>query len=258
MLQDAHIHLQDVKEYKYKNSILSGLPSEKVGRFFCNATSPDDWQIVRDLALNNDNVVPFFGVHPWFIEKIKPGWDTELTKFIQDPNSGIGEIGLDRLKKEIDFEKAKTVFDRQLEIAALFKKPVTIHCIDAWGEMVETLKRYDQKDLTFMAHAFNSSEEVVKELLKLNGYISFPLKYLEGRSQGLLEVFRIFPNERLLLETDFPYFSNSSAISEEYFRIISRLYKTAAEIKKINEEQFRKIIWENGTIFLHRTIAGKS
>jgi TatD DNase family protein len=125
MLQDAHIHLTDGGEEAEK--ILSDAAGLGVGRFFCNSACPSDWPKVRRLSELHDGVIPFFGVHPWYAEKVPEGWEEELLKYLAEDRARIGEIGLDAAKKDISFAKQREVFARQLEIAMELKKPFAIH-----------------------------------------------------------------------------------------------------------------------------------
>ncbi|MFA6079789.1 MAG: TatD family hydrolase, partial [Candidatus Omnitrophota bacterium] len=170
MLQDAHIHLHD--SGVEAGHILAGARSQGVGRFFCNSASPRDWPEVKALAGAHKNVIPFFGIHPWHAGEAVEGWDVELIKHLTIPGACIGEIGLDAAKKNIEFEIQREVFARQLDIAAEFKKPFAVHCVQSWDILLKEIGARRKNMPAFMVHWFSGSPEIAAELIKMGGYIS--------------------------------------------------------------------------------------
>lgn len=256
MLQDAHAHLQAVTDKDGLTKTLSGLSQNSVGRIFCNATSPGDWDAVRAFAGRYTEVVPFYGVHPWFAGNLEAGWEKRLATYLEKGPSGIGEIGLDRAKeKETGLDVQLEVFEKQISIAFVLKKPFVLHCVDAWGAVTGPLKSRGAGKLPFIVHSFSGSKEVMSELIGLGAYLSFSLKLVEKRYKKIHEAFMAAPLERLLLETDFPYapgsVSKMPAKPGDYFDCVKRVYGIAAELKGIGGEELERRVWENGTVFVH-------
>lgn len=255
MLQDVHAHLQNVPDKGGIEAVLSGLARNNIGRIFCNATSPDDWDEVSAIAGKHKEVTPFYGVHPWFAAGLKAGWDKELLRRLESGPCGIGEIGLDRAKEDVDIGTQKEIFGRQLEIAFGMGKPFTAHCVDAWGIFVDMLKKAGAGELPFIVHSFSGSVETLTELLKLGAYASFSLKLVEKRYKKISEAFAATPLDRMLLETDFPYTPGSQpkgqALSGDYFGCAARVYEIVSKLKGVPKEKLEKAVWENGTVFVH-------
>ncbi len=251
MFQDAHIHLQDIKDKEAARSLLDGAAAVGVGRFFCNATSPDDWQTVKEMADSDERIVPFFGVHPWNAEKIEEGWEERLRGFCSGAEAGVGEIGLDKIHNGAFFEEQAGIFMRQLDLACSLRKPFAVHCVRAWDVLIETLRSRDLKGIHFMIHAFSGTEEDMRALAALGAYFSF--RILRNVSEQKRRIFTLVPVDRLLLETDFPYLATGeeSPGQERYFSYLRELYATAAEIRGMDPERLQEVIWNNGTVFLH-------
>jgi len=255
MLQDAHIHLQDARPEAAR--ILRDSPARGVGRFFCNGSSPSDWDGVKAFAGSYGSVVPFYGVHPWYADEAGSGWEEDLRARLASGNSCIGEIGLDRARKSVDFGKQLGIFGRQLDIAFETAKPFAVHCVQAWETLLGELSSRDNRRCPpFIVHWFSGSPEVAAELTRLGAYISFSPRLLDEGAEKHRGSFVKVPLERILLETDYPYTPGAgkgeAAPPEEYFRTLEALYAAAANLRGISGEEFTKKVWDNGTVFVHR------
>jgi TatD DNase family protein len=169
-----------------------------------NATSEADWAAVEALSMGYpDFITPAFGIHPWKAHTATDGWLERLACLLEKhPQSSIGECGLDQWLAEPPLEIQRPVFMAQLEIARAMRRPVTIHCLKAWGALVDVLAECPPP--RFLMHSYSGSIETARRLLPLGAYFSFSGHFLHPRKAAVLEVFRRLPRERLLLETDAP------------------------------------------------------
>lgn len=259
MLIDAHIHLQAIQDLKTRTTLLDQIAKVHVEKLICNGIQPEDWSGVDEIAQGNERVLPFFGVHPWYADKVVSGWDAVLEHFLKKTEAGIGEVGLDKLRTEIDWRKQIEVFQRQLQIAKELSKPLAIHCVRAWGDLLLLLKQHLSSGMRFMTHSYRGSLEVMRELLDLGAYISFSWKSFQHQTGTVNDLIKEVPLERLLLETDFPYIEphkiGTDISVERYFECLRGTYALAARAKGMNETELEKAVWENGQAFLHRTTA---
>jgi TatD DNase family protein len=251
MYQDAHIHLQDILNKEHRVHILRSAYESTIKRFFCNATSPNDWAVVNEYAQCEKNIIPFFGVHPWFVDSLPKNWVEQLNQYLNEKPCGIGEIGLDRLKGKLNFEKQQQVFIQQLELALQRKKVFSVHCVRAWGSLLDIFRSYREtlEKVPFMIHAFSGTKEVISELISLGAYISFTPGLVMGAPQKVREAFQEVPLERLLLETDFPAMPQYTGKEREHSVCLRMLYRIASELKGLNEEKLQQSVWDNGTVF---------
>ena len=175
------------------------------------------------------------GIHPWFIEEDRIEADLAIIESkLKEPNClAVGECGLDK-RIEIPFELQQTVFERQLLLAEQYQKPVVIHCLAAFQELIAIKKRL-KISVPFLIHGFSKNEQVVNELVANGCYISFG-KYLLRLPQ-LESVFRAMPNDRFFLETD----TDEQTIQEVY--ALAAQYKglSVAQIKELVNTNFRKV-----------------
>ncbi|HXG49600.1 MAG TPA: TatD family hydrolase, partial [Methylomirabilota bacterium] len=113
-------------------------------------------------------------------------------------------IGLDRWKPGLAYDGQEEVFVEQLRLAAERNRPVSIHCLRAWGRLEELLRAGPRPERGFLLHSYGGPVEMVKPLTRLGAYFSFPGYYLHERKAHQRETFRHVPPERLLIETDAP------------------------------------------------------
>ena len=116
----------------------------------------------------------------------------------------MGEIGLDRWKPDLPYAGQEEAFLAQLRIAAERDLPVSIHCLQAWGRLLELLKEAPRPARGFLLHSFGGPAEMIPAFARLGAYFSFPGYFLQERKGRQRETFRHIPPDRLLVETDAP------------------------------------------------------
>ena len=146
--------------------------------------------------------VPYFstGIHPWHIDEVKIDKHLAIIEERLQQNNclALGECGLDK-RTEIPLNVQVKVFERQLLLAKQYQKPVILHIVAAFQELVE-IKNMLQPGVPMIVHGFSKNAQVAKQLLDNGFYLSFG-KYLL-RNPELSEVFASVPPDRFFLETD--------------------------------------------------------
>jgi len=205
-LYDAHNHLQDERFADRQEALLAACRAEGVAGMVVNGACEADWPAVADLARRHpDLIIPAFGYHPWYVGERTPAWRERLEQALDaTPGAVIGEIGLDRWKPGLAWEAQPTVFAEQLRLAAERDLPASIHCLQAWGPLLEQLRAGPRPARGFLLHSYGGPVELVPELTRLGAYFSLPGYFAHPRKLRQRETFRRVPPERLLLETDAP------------------------------------------------------
>jgi len=163
-LYDAHNHLQSPKLAPHLESIAKQLTDLNVAKVVVNGTQESDWEAVLELARRNSKVIPSFGLHPWQEE----------------------------------------AFLWQLRVAAERNLPVSVHCLRAWGRLLELLQAGSRPECGFLIHSYGGPQEMIAPLAKLGAYFSISGYFAQERKVKQQEVFRHVPPDRLLIETDAP------------------------------------------------------
>ena len=201
---DAHNHLQDERFGGRQNELLAACEESDVARMVVNGACESDWPQVLQLARQNKIVLPSFGYHPWHLAERTPDWLKNLKTFLDAIPSAVGEIGLDRWKPDLSYEGQEEVFLAQLRLAAERNLPVNIHCLQAWGRILELLQKNPRPACGLVLHSFGGPAEMVPAFTKLGAYFSFSGYFLHERKLRQRETFRQVPADRLLIETDAP------------------------------------------------------
>lgn len=203
-MQDAHNHLQDPRFESIREHVIATMLNSGITRCVVNGTSPADWPQVAELSVQYPGlIIPSFGLHPW--QQTADTWQEQLVAHLDTvPHACIGECGLDRWIKNYDIDLQGQVFITQLALAAERNLPLSIHCLKAWGVLLEILESRPLPERGFLLHSYAGSAELVPRLVKLGAYFSFSGYFLHQRKQNVRDAFMAVPNDRLLIETDAP------------------------------------------------------
>lgn len=187
---------------------------------FSNATSV--LEIVNQYPSTFNALIPYFsvGIHPWKISEYELKNDLQILKQkIQLSNClALGECGLDkRIETAIDLQLY--VFEKQIKLAQKYNKPLLIHCVAAFQELIAILHQ-NKISVPVVIHGFSKNEQIAKQLVTNGFYLSFG-KYLL-QNLDLQDVFKSIPNDKFFLETD----SSSYKIQD--------VYKVATQIKSVD------------------------
>ena len=172
----------------------------------CHVSAGDS--AIREFLIGRD----FFGVHPW--ETLERAYDpvavvVELReRLLANPQAGVGEIGLDRLKVRDVSPNMREVFEAQLRLAIGLGRPVVLHGAKCWGQVVKTLQPLVTGSPSsavrpaFLFHGFSRSDGLIPDIVALNGYISVGPAVLNDHAVNYRELVKKIPLDRLLVETD--------------------------------------------------------
>lgn len=174
---------------------------------------------VRELRQSNQTNCELYctvGVHPTRcteFEHNKKGADEHIQALLKLAKDGmqdgvvaaVGEIGLDydRLQfcsKDVQREQ----FGRQLlTLASETGLPLFLHNRNVGEELLELLVEHRDKWRTGVVHSFDDSAELAEKFISLGLYIG--LNGCSLKTKENLEVVKMLPLEKILLETDCPY-----------------------------------------------------
>lgn len=198
----------------------------------------DVLELVNQYPWEFDATIPQYsiGIHPWYIDENRLENDLKIIdeKLQLKECLALGECGLDK-RIDVPMSLQIDVFEKQIALAEKHQKPLVLHLVAAFQELIAIKKRL-KISVPIIIHGFSKNEQVADELIKNGFYLSFG-KYLL-RNPELDSVFKSVPNDKFFLETD--------TIDER----LEEVYQLAAEYKNIDLSQLTEIITNNyNTVF---------
>ncbi|MDY0076240.1 MAG: TatD family hydrolase [Bacteroidales bacterium] len=208
---DLHTHQQKTSKPKSRSvlNILAGNPL------------PDDPSILCS-----------YGIHPW---QIKAG---NLSYLIEKLNQeatkqqviAIGESGLDKLI-ETPIKEQEAIFEIHIEIAADYSKPLIIHCVKSYSELLAMRKKYPSG--AWIIHGFNGKAELARQLIGKDIKLSIG-SALTKPNLNISQALNSIPLTQLFLETD-----------EQTDFSIEEIYRQASKILKIELHSLKRQLFHN-------------
>jgi TatD DNase family protein len=168
-----------------------------------------------------------FGIHPWHLDE--KNHDELITRVIKNAGNpdiaAIGEAGFDKLKGPSPELQTKT-FEEQVLIAEEMKKPVVIHCVRAWDDLLREYKKLKPK-MPWLVHGFRGNPDLAQQLVSKGMYLSFWFDFVM-RTEAV-PLLKSIPEERIFLETD----GADVDIRDIYNKVSADLDISAEELKGI-------------------------
>jgi TatD DNase family protein len=174
------------------------------------------------------------GIHPWFLnENNHKQLISSVESLVYLPDViAVGEAGFDKLRgPSLDLQRE--AFEEQVEIAEEHNKPVIIHCVRAWEEILASHKKLKPKT-SWLIHGFRGNKELAGQLLSRGMYLSFWFDFVIRPESAVL--LRSLPKDRIFFETD----GAGINIKEIYSKAATDLELTIDEMKVVISNNFKK------------------
>lgn len=193
--------------------------------------------------------VRFFGCHPWQVGQAATEEMARIEAALLDnPQAGVGEIGLDRLHKPdaAAFSRQRAVFVHHLELAARLNRPVVLHGAKCWGEVVKACLPYKGRIPAFLFHGFSRSGGLVPEIIALNGFISVGPAVANDHAVNYRELVATLPPDRVLVETDVA----DDDPETDRIALLDQVYGKFAELRGLSVPELAAEVAANAARFL--------
>lgn len=203
---DSHAHYDDEKFSEDREEVIKAIEENGV----CGVVNASVDIPTSQRVLSFTEKYPIFygavGIHPENIENLPDNYLETLAKLYTEQKKivAIGEIGLDYYW-DIPKDPQQRIFAEQLSLVGDLNAPVVIHDREAHGDTLRFLKKYRPKSA--LLHYYSGSAEFLKEILRLDCYISLGGTVTFKNARHSVEVAEVVPLDKLLLETDAPYLS---------------------------------------------------
>jgi TatD DNase family protein len=174
------------------------------------------------------------GIHPWFLTESNQMQLIDIISEIADNKDviAIGEAGYDKLRGP-SLSLQESVFEQQVRISEKYEKPLVIHCVRAWDELLASHKKM-KPSMPWMIHGFRGKKELGKQLITRGMYLSFWFDFILRPESA--ELLKSLPPERIFLETD----GSGVSIKDIYGKVAGDMGIGVDELKRIILVNFNK------------------
>lgn len=208
-LIDSHAHI-DVPDFDAdREAMLDRARSAGVGTLLAIGNGPEIEKLgaAVPFAERHDWIYAAMGIHPHEARHATEAHYAEMDRLARNPRViAWGEIGLDYHYDHSPRDVQAQVLRRQLDQARGAKRPIIIHCREAWGDCLKILDEHWQSSgLGGIFHCFTGTVEEARSGMEMGFLISFAGNVTYPKAQNLRDVAKEISLDMLLVETDSPY-----------------------------------------------------
>lgn len=249
-LVDSHAHLDGAEFEADREQVIDRAREAGVRHLMVIGTGATYAEIGAALPIAEriDGAYSAAGIHPHEAQHFLASDFSELRVMARNTRfRAIGEIGLDYHYDHSPRDAQREIFIRQLELARELKLPVLIHCREAWQDARRILdEHWRSSGLGGILHCFTGSRDEAIGLMDAGFMVSFAGNLTFKKSDGLREVAREIPADRLLTETDCPFLApvpHRGKRNEPAF--VAEVLKQLAALRGVTEETLAEQIEVN-------------
>ncbi|MCW8839294.1 MAG: TatD family hydrolase [Thiovulaceae bacterium] len=250
MIIDTHIHLDDNRYKDDLEDVINRAKEGGVERFIIPGADANTLEYAVEIAEKYSDVYFAIGIHPYDLD----GFDEKIfEQYVGHKKCvAVGECGLDYYRldgtneeKDLEKEKQKEIFIKQINIAKKYKKPLIIHIRDASQDSKKILLEENAGEVGGVLHCFNADEQLLS-LSKEGFYFGIGGVVTFKNAKKLVNVLPKIPTEKLLVETDGPYLTPTPHRGERNEPIYTNfIVDKISEILKIELFEVKKITTQN-------------
>ena len=236
---DSHCHLDARQFDKDREAVVDGAKKAGVSLIIDPASDFASNERIERLARDyRGYVLPCAGIDP--ISCLKDNKISALEKYL-DNCIAVGEVGLDYYWSK-DKERQIENFEKLIDLAKEYGKPLIIHARESMGDTLDTLEKKHAEQA--ILHCFSGDRAEAKRAEDLGYYISFATNIVYRDSKSLIKDISL---SIVLVETDSPYLNPNRTGRNEPKNVLAAITEIAnvrelsfAELEKMTEKNTRK------------------
>ena len=253
-LVDSHAHLDDAAFEADREQVIERARAAGVAYILAvgGGTGVGNLSAAATIAARYPWIYASAGIHPHDAAQATESHFQGLRDLLRNPKVvAVGEIGLDYYYDHSPREVQQQVLVRQLEVAREARRPIIIHCRDAYEDLRQIIRTHWQASEGIL-HCFSGSHEDAFYFLERGFLISFAGNVTFKKAEGLRAVAAEIPLDRLLTETDCPYLApvphRGKRNEPAYVREVTQ---TLAALHQRTEEEMGAQAVQNFTTLFH-------
>ncbi len=244
MLVDSHCHI-DFAKPEERAGVIERARRAGVGTMLTIGTKAGELDEVIAIAESDPDIWCTVGIHPHEAEATADTAIERMRALTAHPKVvGIGEAGLDFYYDHSPRGRQAEMFRLQCRLARAAGLPLVVHSRNADAETAAILA--EEGMAAGIIHCFSSGRELAEKSLALGFHISLSGIVTFKNAEGLREIARDIPLNRLLIETDAPYLAPvpmRGKTNEPAF--ILHTAAKVAELKGISVEELARATSDN-------------
>ena len=199
-MTDSHAHLDACGEDA--SALVDRAREAGVTRIVTIGTGIESCRAALAIAESYDSVYAVLGIDPHQAATPEAERVDELRELLSYPKAvGVGETGLDTVRRHATPDEQRRLLDAQLALADELELPIVIHNREADDETASALASFLG---TVVLHCF-SSPELVPVAVERGYYVSFAGNATYPNAAALRSAAATVARNRILVETDSPY-----------------------------------------------------
>lgn len=206
VLTDTHTHLYYETDPLKREQLMQRSLEKGVSRLFLPNVDTESLPLLFGLAdAFPAHCFPMLGLHPCHVRE---DWQQQLERIRREIESrrvsAIGEIGIDLYWEQDSLPRQIEAFRSQLQWAKSLHLPVSIHCRNAFPQVIAVLEEEKAPELRGILHCFTGDLAEAQRLIALGFFLGIG-GVVTYKNAGLDRVVRDISLHHIVLETDTPY-----------------------------------------------------
>lgn len=244
-LVDIGVNFHSSQLLSLSEHLLVRARAANVTQILATGTSAASSRLALELARAHPGMVfATAGVHPHDAKSYDPSTFRELTELWKCPEVvAVGECGLDYNRNFSTPQAQRIAFEQQLSMAVETRKPLFLHCRDAFTDFHDMLAPVVAYGARGVVHCFTGNRAEAEAFLALGLEIGITGWVTDlQRGQALREALPAIPLDRLHLETDAPYLFPKNADTRRGHNELANLPWVAKSVAELLECDVDKLI----------------
>ena len=206
---DSHCHLDHEPLLSDLDNVIQRSKNVGIEKLLTISTSIESFSRVKEIVNKDEMIYGTIGIHPHETDNNSIDSDF-IVKNLRDNKKiiGIGETGLDFYYNNSDRHKQIKSFKIHIEASLKTNVPLIIHSRNAEETTFDILNEYKDRKLKILMHCFTGSQKFAEKLLDFNSFFSASGIITFKNAEDLQQTFKFLPLDRILIETDSPFFSS--------------------------------------------------
>jgi len=249
MLIDTHCHLDFPDFSSDRDAVIKEAHACGIDYIINIGSSLKGSEDSVKLAQDYESIFATVGCHPHEADKITKSDLDALARIAQSRKVvAIGEVGLDYFKSYSKKENQIPLFESLVELALKMGLPLVIHCRLAQQDTLAILKRFSV--VRAVIHCFSGDRDFLRQCLDLGFMVSFTCNITYPKAEGLRQLVKFTPLDRLFLETDAPFLPPDGMRGRRNEpKQVAFLAEVIAQLKGIKSEEVARVTTDSAFRF---------